>query len=52
MLRRALERLGGPLHYRFVDTAAIRALPMLERIETCAAGMATLVVFQAPRTSG
>lgn len=39
LLRRILERLGGPLQYRFVDTEAIRALPNLERLETCAAGI-------------
>jgi SAM-dependent methyltransferase len=45
MLRRLLEGLGGPLHYRFVDPASIRPLPRLERFESCAAGMATLAVF-------
>lgn len=48
LLRRALERLGGPLGYRFVDAESIRALPNLERLESCAGGMATLAVFQAP----
>ena len=33
---------------RFVETEAIRRLPNLERLETCAAGMATLAVFRAP----
>lgn len=46
MLRWLLERLGGPLHYRFVNSAPVRALPGLERLESCAAGMATLAVFQ------
>ena len=47
-LRRVLGRLGSPLRYRFVDTEGIRTLPNLERIESCAAGMATLAVFRAP----
>lgn len=49
--RRVLERLGGPLRYRFVDTDAIERLSGLERLETCAAGMATLAVFRAPEAS-
>ncbi|MCZ7618936.1 MAG: class I SAM-dependent methyltransferase [Myxococcota bacterium] len=48
LLRRVLERLGGPLRYRFVDTEPIQRLPNLERFESCAAGMATLAVFRAP----
>lgn len=48
LLGRVLEWLGGPLRYRFVNTEAIRTLPNLERVETCAAGMATLVVFRVP----
>jgi ubiquinone/menaquinone biosynthesis C-methylase UbiE len=48
LLRRVLERLGGPLRYRFVDTRTIQTLPNLERLETCAAGMATIAVFAAP----
>jgi SAM-dependent methyltransferase len=52
MLRRVLACLGGPLRYRFVDTAAIRTFPKLERTETCAAGMATLALFQAPGRAG
>lgn len=49
LLRCVLERLGGPLGYRFVDAESIRALPNLERLESCAGGMATLAVFRAPR---
>lgn len=52
LLRGVLARLSGPLRYRFVDTDAIGALPNLERIESCAAGMATLAVFQAPKIAG
>lgn len=51
-IRRVTERLGGPFRYRLVDPAAIRALPGLERLEHCAAGMATLAVFRAPGTVG
>ena len=50
--RGVLGRLGGPLRYRFVDVQAIRALPGLERIQTCAGGMATLAVFTAPGEPG
>lgn len=50
LLRWILARLGGPLRYRLVDSEAIRALPHLERLETCAAGMAALAVFRAPAT--
>jgi SAM-dependent methyltransferase len=52
LLRGLLERLGGPLHYRFVDAGAIGSLPGLERLETCAAGMATLAVFRLPSVAG
>lgn len=52
LLRRLLGRLGGPLRYRFVDTVAIEALPNLDRLETCAAGMATLAVFQNHQVAG
>lgn len=52
LLRGALGRLGGPLRYRFVDAAEIRALPSLERLEACAAGMATLAVFGAAGAAG
>jgi ubiquinone/menaquinone biosynthesis C-methylase UbiE len=48
LLRRVLQRLGGPFRYRFVEAEAIQALPHLERLETCAAGMATLAVFRVP----
>ncbi|TFG91439.1 MAG: class I SAM-dependent methyltransferase [Myxococcales bacterium] len=48
LLRYVLARLSGPLRYRFVDAEAIRALPNLERLETCVDGMATLAVFRAP----
>lgn len=51
LFRSVLERLGGPLRYRFVDTEAVRRLPNLERLDTCAAGMATLAVFRAPAAS-
>jgi len=50
--RSVLGRLGSPLRYRFVDTDAIRQLPNLERLETCAGGMATLAVFRAPAAPG
>jgi len=50
LLRWLLDRLGGPLRYRFVAVEAIRALSNLERLETCAAGIATLAVFRAPGT--
>ena len=46
--RRVLEGLGGPLRYRFVKANEIQRLPHLERLETCAAGMATLAVFRVP----
>lgn len=48
LLRRVLGRLGRPLRYRYVDPQAIRTIPGLERVETCAAGMASLAVFRAP----
>lgn len=48
LLRRVLARLGGPLLYRYVDARAIGTLPNLERVQSCAAGMATLAVFRAP----
>jgi ubiquinone/menaquinone biosynthesis C-methylase UbiE len=48
LIGRVLERLGGPFHYRLVDTEAIQTLPNLERLETCAGGMATLAVFRTP----
>lgn len=50
LLRGALGLLGGPFRYRFVDLAAIRAIPSLDRLEDCAAGMATLAVFRASVT--
>lgn len=40
--------LGGPFSYNLVDPEPIRKLPGLERLETCANGMATLAVFRAP----
>ena len=52
VLRRVLGLLGGPFQYRFVDAEAIAALPNLERLETCAAGMATLAVFRAAAPVG
>lgn len=51
LFRRVLERLGGPLRYRFVDAGTIRTLPDLERIESCAGGTATLAVFRTPAAS-
>lgn len=51
VLRRLVEWLGGPFRYRLVDREAIRTIPHLERIEVCAAGMATLATFRAPAQS-
>lgn len=48
LLRRALECLGGPFGYRFVEADPIRELPDLERLDGYAGGMATLAVFRAP----
>lgn len=47
--RYVLSMLGGPFEYRFVDARDILEIAGLERIETRAAGIATLVVFRAPR---
>jgi len=53
-VRGALRALGDPFSYEFVDPEPIRELPGLERLHTCAGGMATLVVFRAlaDRTPG
>lgn len=48
LLRATMGALGGPLHYRAVDSEPIRAFPHLERFETCAGGIATLVTFRTP----
>ena len=48
LVRVGLRALGGPFSYRFVDPEPIRELRGLERLETCAGGMATLAVFRAP----
>ncbi len=51
LLRGVLRRLGGPFQYRLVDATPIRTLPGLESFESCAAGMATLAVFQPRETA-
>ena len=48
LLYLVLRALGGPLSYRLVDPAPIRELPGLERLSTCAGGVATLAAFRAP----
>lgn len=50
-LRRVVEWLGRPFCYRLLEREAIQALPHLERVEVCAAGMATLATFRAPAPS-
>jgi len=52
LLRRALRALSGPFSFQPVDTEPIRALPGLERMHSCAGGMATLAVFRAAETEG
>lgn len=47
-IREALGLFRGPFQYRFVDAEAIAGLPGLERLESCAGGMATLATFRAP----
>lgn len=46
LLRTILEWLGGPGRYRFVDAEPIAKLPHLERLSSCAGGMATVAVFR------
>ncbi len=48
LLQAFFRALYGPFSYRLVDPEPIRELPGLERISTCAAGIATLAVFRAP----
>ena len=46
--RAVLSALGGPFRYRFVDAETLRGVPNLERLESCAGGMATVASFRAP----
>ncbi len=48
LLHLILRWLGGPFSFRLVDLEAIRELPGLERLSTCAGGMAILAAFRAP----
>lgn len=43
-----IRAIGRPFSYRLVDPDSIRKLPGLERLESCANGMATLALFRAP----
>jgi SAM-dependent methyltransferase len=48
LLHAAFRTLYGPFSYQLVDPEPIRELPGLERLSTCAGGIATLAVFRAP----
>ena len=48
LLHAVVRALGGPFSYQLIDPEPIRMLPGLERLSTCAGGIATLAVFRAP----
>ncbi len=48
LLHAVVRALGGPFSYQLIDPEPIRKLPGLERLSTCAGGIATLAVFRAP----
>ena len=52
ILRRALERLGGPGRYRFVDPEPTASLPQREQLLSCAGGIATLASFRVAVRTG
>ncbi len=52
LLDAALRGLSGTFSYRAVDPEPIRQLPGLERISSCAGGIATLAVFRFAADAG